>query len=40
MIRRNKLKFDILAGDAERRAMLVRLLATLLLLAVVLKIGS
>jgi hypothetical protein len=39
-MRLNKLKSSIILGDFDRRTMLVRLLATLLLLAVVLKIGS
>lgn len=39
-MRMNKLKSSINAGDFDRRTMLARLLATLLLLAVVLKIGS
>lgn len=36
----NKLKNGLILNDSERRALLVRLFFTLLLLAAVLKIGS
>ncbi|MCG3140346.1 MAG: hypothetical protein HDKAJFGB_01392 [Anaerolineae bacterium] len=40
MMRMNKLKSSIFAAEVNRRALLVRLLATAALLAAVLKIGS
>ncbi len=40
MMRMNKLKASLFAAEWDRRALLMRLLATLALLAAVLKIGS